>query len=300
MSSMLLRGEPEVGDPGSDLMQMGGSAHSRRWWPVNKQTPKPPAGTRLDRVIETQLIPRLMVAHSVVTGAALLVNPPDDPSDDGGRIDRFVEAILGGSLDTARRFIQSERDAGLSLDAVFLDLLTPAARRLGQYWEEDVADFSEVTIGMSQLQNLLRELSPASDLSHDLAPKDRRILLASVPGDQHTFGVFMVEEFFRRDGWDVVTCVLESSEDLQDLVASESFAVVGFSISRDELVEQLASDIHKIYKGSRNQAIRVLVGGRCLLETPDLVKRTGADATAADAREAVRLANELVMVKASP
>lgn len=300
MSSMLLRGDPEIGNPGSDLTDMGGSAFLRRWVLVNKQTPKPPAGTRLDRVIETQLIPRLMVAHSVVTGAALLVDPPEAPSEDVERTDRFVEVILSGSLDAARRYIQSERDAGLSLDGVFLDLLTPAARRLGQYWEEDVADFSEVTIGMSQLQSLLRELSPASDLSQDLAPKNRRVLLASVPGDQHTFGVFMVEEFFRQDGWDVVTSVLESSEDLQDLVASESFDVVGFSISRDELQEQLASDIHKIYKDSRNKAIRIIVGGRCLVESPDLVGRIGADATAVDARDAVRLANELIAVKKSP
>jgi methanogenic corrinoid protein MtbC1 len=300
MSSMLLRGDPGIGHPGSDLTDMGGGARARGLVTVSDQESLQPEDSRLDRVIETELIPRLMVAHSVVTGAELPIDPPKDMPADMTLVERFADIVLYESLDASREFISNWRDDGAGLDEVFLHLLTPAARLLGKYWDEDEADFSQVTVGLSQLQNLLRELSPASDLSEDLAPKNRRALLAAVPGDQHTFGVFMVEEFFRRDGWDVVTSVLETSDDLQDLVASEHFDVIGFSMSRDELVDQLEMDIHKIYKGSRNQAVRILVGGRCFLEDPDLVDRIGADATACDARDAVRLANELVALHKSP
>ena len=45
---------------------------------------------------------------------------------------------------------------------------------------------------------------------------------------------------------------------------------------------------------SRNPNMRVLIGGRTVLENPDLVAESGADATANDPRDALHRAERLV------
>jgi hypothetical protein len=42
---------------------------------------------------------------------------------------------------------------------VFIDLLAPSARRLGQHWEDDDCDFVDVTMGLWRLQEVMREVT---------------------------------------------------------------------------------------------------------------------------------------------
>jgi len=250
--------------------------------------------SRLDLVIEAEIIPRLMVAHSISVGQVAYQDPPVQTTLDEVDIDAFIRHVLKDDIAVAFAFIDALRDQGLPMESVFLDILTPAARRLGTLWETDDVTFADVTVGLSKLQQILRVLSPGSGVDEDARPVGRRILLAAVPGDQHTFGVFMVEEFFRRAGWDVVTCVMESSSELAELVSAEPFDVIGFSTSNDELIPVLERDVPRLVKGSRNPEIRILVGGGCFRDNPALVKQVGADGTAADGREAVALAAAMV------
>jgi methanogenic corrinoid protein MtbC1 len=249
--------------------------------------------SRLDLVIEAELIPRLMVAHSVAIGAEAYQDPPAATTLDDTEISDFCSLILKQDVQVAFSFIEAMQNQGMKLETIFLDLLAPAARNLGAMWEEDTVNFADVTVGLSRLQQILRELSPSTDTTLDELSVGHRALLASVPGDQHTFGVFMVEEFFRRGGWDVVTCVLESSEELLELAAMEEFSIIGFSTGRDDLLDQLASDVRSLYRVSKNRNVRILVGGRCFRDDPVLVDRIGADGTASDGREAVSIANAL-------
>ena len=58
-----------------------------------------------------------------------------------------------------------------------------------------------------RLQQLLRELSAAFEA--ETLPRLRSAVLVTAPGDQHTFGVFILQEFFRRAGWDVPRRIYE-------------------------------------------------------------------------------------------
>ncbi|MDF1749644.1 MAG: cobalamin-dependent protein [Alphaproteobacteria bacterium] len=249
--------------------------------------------SRLDLVIEAEIIPRLMVAHSVSVGVEAYQDPPVATTLDETDIDDFCQLILKQEVPVAFSYIEAIQIQGMKLESVFLDLLAPAARSLGTMWDEDTVSFADVTVGLSRLQQILRELSPNTDTTMDEIAVGHRALLASVPGDQHTFGVFMVEEFFRRGGWDVVTCVLESSEELLELAAIEEFSIIGFSTGRDDLLDQLASDVRSLYRVSKNKDVRILVGGRCFLDDPGLLQKIGADGTASNGLEAVSVANTL-------
>jgi methanogenic corrinoid protein MtbC1 len=70
-------------------------------------------------------------------------------------------------------------------------------------------------------------------------------------------------------------------------VQAHDFDLFGMSASSDERLDQIAPMIMSVRKASRNRDITVMVGGRLFVERPELVAKVGADAMAADARQAV-------------
>lgn len=246
---------------------------------------------RIVRTIEADIIPRLVRAHRPVGESVPVVEPPPLDAD---CVQRFVSQVLADDEGAYLQDLLVWRQQGVSVEVLYLDLLAPAARLLGQLWEDDRVLFSDVTVAVGRLQRLLRSMSPAFGLEIDCPPDGRRVLLVPVPGEQHTFGLSMVAEFFRRAGWDVVCDLDGQAVDAATLVRQEWFDVIGLSAGVDLRVGWLQSGITAIRTCSRNRAIGVMVGGPVFAVDPGLATRVGADACAVDGREAPRLAERLL------
>jgi methanogenic corrinoid protein MtbC1 len=248
---------------------------------------------RLERTIEEQIIPRLMMMHRTAVEAPTAALAPAN----GLRSDNVAELarlVIGRNSDDAFGYVQGLRERGVPLEQIYLDLLVPTARLLGEMWNADYCDFTDVTIGLWRLQQLLHNLSPAFLNEAQPRSADRRLLLVPEPGEQHTFGLIMVSEFFRRAGWDVWDEPLSSRDALLDLVRREAFSVVGLSVGYDARLDSLTETIRLVRKHSRNRDVKVMVGGALFVARPDRVALVGADSTACDGREAIREAENLV------
>ncbi len=257
----------------------------------------PGAATRLaslEKAIDAEVIPRLVLARRAAPVEAASGGFDIGPDD----VTAFALTILERDAAEAMSRIEALRERGASLEAIFLQLLAPAARTLGALWNEDLCDFTQVTVGSWRLQQLLRELSPSFTDPGYIPDPARRILLAPAPGEQHTFGLFMVAEFFRRAGWEVRAGPLESTAEMLDLVRHESFAVVGISAGGEARLDGLAAVIRSLRKASRNRAVGILVGGPSFVEQPELAALLGADASAVDGRHAVLQAESLLALAA--
>jgi methanogenic corrinoid protein MtbC1 len=269
--------------------------------------PKPAAGgawaasdqelARLIRAIEAEIVPRLVIARGLPqVEKTLAAWPPAacvDPAD-GDAVIAFVALLLSADYSAASTFVHERCHTGLSLDQLCLDLLAPAARRLGTLWEDDRADFAQVTVGLCQLQTLMRDLALAMRPELETRIDAPTVLLVPTPGDQHMFGMLMVAEFFRRGGWLVCSEFPRSHGELLALLGRlDAVDSVGLSVSRDEFLPGLAVQIREIRAASRNKSVSVLVGGRVFAEHPDKAADVGADGTAADGRAAVLLATRL-------
>jgi methanogenic corrinoid protein MtbC1 len=247
----------------------------------------------LAKTLETEVIPRLVLARREANAPAYIDQrggafpQAEDISVLAGLA---MAADLAGALD----YVGGLRARGMPLEIVYLQLLAPVARRLGELWEEDRCDFTAVTIGLCCLQQVVLENSPAFRPRIGTGDVDRRILLAPVPGEQHSFGLLMVGEFFRRQGWDVSSSTGASVKELAALVRRQWFAAVGFSLACDDRLEVLAAAIREVRRASRNPQIGVLVGGRAFLDRPEMAARVGADATAADGQQATLKAETLL------
>jgi len=250
----------------------------------------------LTRTVQLDVIPRLVAAYaSAITPAPAVVAPPTPALVVApAHVAELVELVLAHGESAAAAYVESMRGNGAGAEAIYLDLLAPAARRLGTMWDEDLCDFTEVTVGLWRLQSAMRELSPSfldQRTGHAAGP---RILLVPLPGESHTFGLSMVYEFFRRAGWNAWSGPVRDSAELAGMVGREHVDVVGFSLACDERLEDVYSEIRAVRRASLNPGLAVMVGGPPFIGNPLLAAQLGADGTATDGRQAVAQARALV------
>jgi methanogenic corrinoid protein MtbC1 len=183
----------------------------------------------------------------------------------------------------------------MSLPSIYLDLLAPAARMLGAMWDEDRCSFADVTVAVSRMHQVLLHFSPCFCANvAESTENAHRALIVPVPGEQHTFGLFMVVEFFRRAGWNIWSGSPATPSDLFGVVSANAFELLGYSVAADRHLGQLKEQLSAIRKRSRNPNIKILVGGQAFSDDPELFREVGADASAADGMQAVQVAERLV------
>jgi methanogenic corrinoid protein MtbC1 len=257
--------------------------------------PQPNAAERLAhivRTIEADIIPRLVRAHRAAPAAVLPpAAPPAAPFIEPAAA--FAALVLAPDDGPWAESLDAHLARGVSIEALYLELLTPTARELGQLWMDDEITFADVTVGIGRLQRILRLLSPDFGPGLGDGGDGRRVLLLA-PGGAHTFGVTVVAEFFRRAGWDVVGHSDARCDDPRALVSEEWFDVVGVSVATDEQLESCPDMIAQLRRASRNQAVGVLVGGPSFVLDPSQAGAMGADAVATDAAQAPALAELLL------
>ncbi len=243
----------------------------------------------LTRTVELDVIPLLLKAHArpVAAISMPLVVTTAHVADLVGLV------LARGELATVA-FVEAMHDGGAAAESLYLDLLAPAARRLGEMWENDICDFTEVTIGLWRLQNAMRELSPSFLRSPEMCTNGPRVLLVPLPGETHTFGLSMVYEFFRRAGWNAWTGPVAGSADLRAMVRRQWVEVIGFSLACDDKLDVVRAEIRSVRRASQNPALGVLVGGPGFTANPLLAAQVGADGTATDGQQAVLHAQALV------
>lgn len=206
-----------------------------------------------------------------------------------GLIAAFADRLLDGAEAEALALADELLGQGISHEALMLDLLAPAARRMGEGWCSDERDFVEVTLGMARLQRLLRQLRMGT-VCNDRVKGN--CLLFPVPGEQHSFGVRLVEEHLLRAGWKASAVLVPTEEDIRALVLANYYDFVGISLTSDRLLPDLRSAIRCVRTYSRNPRARIMVGG--VLFNGRLSPPTGidADAIVQDARQAVAQAED--------
>ena len=246
---------------------------------------------RLASVIAQQIVPRLLLIHKN--------DRRDDPSVETftrDEITEFGDLTMAPDSSSARAYFEKMQARGHSLDTLFVHLLAPTARRLGEYWEEDLCDFVDVTIGVARLQELLTIFGAAEDIP--LIDLQHRVLLATAPGEQHVFGIDMVGKLLRAAGWDVAIRKGPSIKEIAADVAADWYAVVGVALSAEEGLEEIGRSIDEMRRVSRNRHLCVMVGGPVFTGHPERAVQVGADGVADDAPAAVILAKKLLLMQA--
>ena len=253
----------------------------------------------LSRLIECEIIPRLLVAHASPA--------PAMRENDGARhaernaatvsaaeVAAFAPLALQVEADELLDLVEGLVARGVSFETLLVDLLAPAARHLGALWDDDRCDFIDVTMGLWRLQEVVHELSGRATKDMACDAHIRRALFASLAGDTHSFGTVVIDEMFCANGWQTDRLNEATTEDLLTRVRDQAFDLVGLTITCDCHIAPLPSIVRAVRTSSRNPRICVMVGGRVFAQNADLAAAVGADGTAPAARVAVRVAGALV------
>jgi methanogenic corrinoid protein MtbC1 len=240
------------------------------------------------QAIKTQIIPKI----ALVLGSA--PKPVEQTPAAPDTVPEFAALILGNDDLAAATHVNRLLASGAVVETVFLDLLAPTARYLGEMWEADTTDFSNVTLGVSRLQRIMRQLGEHFCEQAYPVVTGESALLTILPGEQHSFGVSMVAEFFRRAGWSLHTGPFSSHQELTSLVQERWFDVVGFSVTSDRRLDELKRGIHDIRRDSRNRNVGIMLGGPMMITRPELATDLHADIVCVDAVSAPRQASDLI------
>ncbi len=248
---------------------------------------------QLARAIEIDVIPRLLQAHRPGPNAVLLETGVE-ATPIRAEIQSFLDALVQDDEGAIQHALAGMRARGISVETLYLDLFAVVARELGEMWEDDTCDFTVVTVALGRLQRLLRELSPAfgPEIAHPA--NGRRVLLTQPPEEHHSFGLSMVAEFFRRDGWDVIGGIGAPASDPALVAQQEWVDTVGFSIGSEMRLDWLRDRIAAVRASTCNADLCVIVGGPLFALHPEWVQDVGADGSVSNGRDAPALAERLL------
>ena len=247
----------------------------------------------LIQMLDKEIIPRLLVSHQANT----LI---EDLATSGQRkihvqeVDLLVSLSINGTQETCIEFINKLMKKQVSIESIYLDLIPMTARKLGVLWEEDICSFTDVTIGLWRLQHILYDLTKDFQKKHTMPIENLNALLIPAPKSQHTLGLFIVAEFFRKAGWRVWGEPNLSPEQINNLIFSQWFDVIGISVGYSEQLVGVNQLITSLRSRSMNPNVAFMVGGPLYSTDPELFDDIQAEIKSCDANDAIRQAEIIV------
>jgi len=181
---------------------------------------------------------------------------------DAGVSDAFVESfcklLMSGDKMGAERMLGAATQRREGYAKIADGLLSAAARRMGEMWQDDEASFPEVSIGVSLIFRLNHEHAQRN-MAIRRDPVLRQAVFATMSGQSHNLGLVLAAEAFREADWQVTLLLDGATAQILDRVRRLRPEVVGLSVSnldRKHQLEKLIGDL-----GALPFSVRILLGG---------------------------------------
>ena len=212
----------------------------------------------------------------------------DDPHANLAR--RYLELLVAGDRKTASTLVLSEVASGVSIRDIYIHVFQRTQYEIGRRWQMNQMTVAEEHYCTAATQMIMSELYPQIFATARIG---RRLVAACVGGDLHEIGVRMVADFFEMAGWD--TYYLGANMPIQGILqAVEANDADVLAISTTMMYHvPVAEEVIRAVRGRNGTRPQILVGGYPFRVDTDLWRTIGADGCAADADDAVEVANSL-------
>ena len=199
---------------------------------------------------------------------------------------RLQQRLVAGDEPGAWGVVEAALAAGLSPEQVYLDVLGPAMKRIGDEWEQGTLDVADEHRGSAVAGRIVGRLGPR------FLRRGRSkgtVVVAAPPGDLHSLPAAMVGDIFRSAGYDVLD--LGANVPLSSLAKAAREAnqlrAVAISASNPGSDEAVGGAIAAVREVVDDDVVILLGGGA--IESADHAAALGADGFATRADEAVAL-----------
>jgi len=234
-----------------------------------------------------------LLADEVVIRLASRLHPGVEPAHiaEVVPIDAFCRALISHDAEAAMKMVRQERLDGIPLEAIYIGTLAVAARRLGDWWNEDRVSFLEMSVAAGRIFEIMRHLRRTIPAPRHVIGPERHALFVTVPGELHTMGVTMAADLFRNRGWEIDLRVGYEHEELMAAVADRTYRVIGLSAGGPGGILPLARCV--VAFRITHPTARIFISGGVVHEVPGINALIAADGVAIDWEETVRMVTEL-------
>jgi methanogenic corrinoid protein MtbC1 len=205
----------------------------------------------------------------------------------------YLELLLAGKREEASKLVHTAVKEGQGVGEIYRNVFERTLKEIGVMWMQNRVDVAMEHYFSASTQLIMSQLYPY--IIEAAREKKNTVCLAmAVCGEFHDIGARMVADFLEMDGWktfflgnnlcndDIVKAVVDHKPDLLALSATMFYNV-----------ESIARAVRAIRAVDGLRDVVILVGGRPFNQDPELWKKVGADGFAANAEEAVKLADRL-------
>jgi len=222
-----------------------------------------------------------------------MVDTPQDTHNNYGEIaKKYLSLLLAAKRQDAINMVIEFVEDGLPLRAVYLDIIQPVLYEVGRLWQVNKIDIAEEHYCSASTQLLMSQLFP---YTLHRTPSKYKMIGCCLGSELHEIGMRVVCDFFELEGWDTYfTGAITPSDSLVEQIKKQSPDLVCLSSTMHYGVHEAREIINDIKSINDIQNTKIMVGGLSFIMNPHLYKLVGADATAADAQEAINEAYKLV------
>jgi methanogenic corrinoid protein MtbC1 len=203
----------------------------------------------------------------------------------------FLKLLLSGERHVASRLILEAVDSGVPVQDIYLHIFQRSQRELGRLWQLNQISVAQEHYCTAATQLIMAQLYPRIFRTEK---NGRKIVATSIGGELHEIGVRIIADFFEMEGWDTYYLGANSpTSAILQAIADRRADMLAVSATMTFHIRAVENLIATVRASADSNKIKVLVGGYPFNLEPDLWKRVGADAYAADASEAIAVASRL-------
>ena len=163
--------------------------HVPKPWPLFKLAPTPRAeqpAAELASIVASEIIPRLMLAHRSPLAFSPVEKAVETRLREGSlgtaATESFADMLLSKPREVLIGFAESLERGGIPVRTIYDDLLVPTAKLLDDLWSDDRISYTEVTIGLGRLEQLIHAMEWTTPYNGEDDPNSRSALFAPRPG----------------------------------------------------------------------------------------------------------------------
>lgn len=203
---------------------------------------------------------------------------------------RVEERLLAADENGVCQILEDALAGGADAEEVYLDLLSPALRSIGERWHDGEIEISDEHVASACAMRVVARLG--SRMSSNRGRTRGTIVLATVANDYHFLPTAMLRDLLRSRGFDVIDLGANTPP---ESIASRCRAVddligVGIAATNPGAETAVAEAIASVR--SLAPSARIVVGGGAF-ENPDTIAALGDCIPSSSARDALEIFDRL-------
>lgn len=204
----------------------------------------------------------------------------------------YIEAMKIGSGRKADHVVENALESQITANDIYLEIFQNTAYEIGRMWQRNEFSVAQEHLATAIIERQMGDLRP---YFKPVVHQSKRLVIGSVDKELHRVGVRMVVDFFEQDGWDVYYLGASVPTDTFISIAKDFNAdLIGLSAQMVYHIPAIAEFV-KEADGKGLGGIPIMAGGYPFVQNPELYKSLGVHFSGSNAREALMLANQIVI-----